>query len=90
MTAKELLGVAMVQLDRTQVLSRRRRLYLVAYQASALLAACAFDLGALLHAFELTRAAALYGQVAEHGPHHFRMVGTAPGAAVGAAAGAAG
>ncbi|MFD8320733.1 hypothetical protein [Kitasatospora purpeofusca] len=68
MTARELLGVAMVQLDRTQVLSQRRRLYLVAGQTSALLAACAFDLGTMPHAFELTRAAALYGQVAEHGP----------------------
>ncbi|MFE4514275.1 hypothetical protein ACFRMQ_08790 [Kitasatospora sp. NPDC056783] len=68
MSAKELLGVARVQLDRTQALSQRGRLYRVAGQASALLAACAFDLGAMPYAFELTRAAALYGQVAEHQP----------------------
>ncbi|MGW4897372.1 hypothetical protein ACWEQL_34720 [Kitasatospora sp. NPDC004240] len=68
MQAKELLGLATVMLDRTQVLSQRGRLYLVAGQASALLAACAFDLGSMPNAFELTRAAALYGQVAEYGP----------------------
>ncbi|MFJ9695134.1 hypothetical protein [Kitasatospora sp. NPDC101183] len=68
MLAKELLGVAMVQLDRTQALSQRGRLYRVAGQASALLAACAFDLGSMPQAFELTRAAALYGQVAEDSP----------------------
>ncbi|MFF1797198.1 hypothetical protein ACFVXQ_23780, partial [Kitasatospora sp. NPDC058263] len=68
MQAKELLGLATVMLDRTQVLSQRGRLFLIAGQASALLAACAFDLGSMPNAFELTRAAALYGQVAEHGP----------------------
>ncbi|GAA4838902.1 hypothetical protein [Kitasatospora terrestris] len=65
---KELLDLAKVMLDRTQVLSQRGRLFLVAGQASALLAACAFDLGSMPNAFELTRAAALYGQVAENGP----------------------
>ncbi|MFF2620123.1 hypothetical protein [Kitasatospora sp. NPDC058046] len=67
-SAKEVLGVAKVLLDRTQVPSQCQRLYLVAGQASALLSACAFDLGAIPHAFELARAAALYGQVAEYGP----------------------
>ncbi|WP_224274959.1 hypothetical protein [Streptomyces sp. LS1784] len=67
-SATEVLGVSKALLDRTQVLSQRRRLYLVAGQASALLSACAFDLGAIPHAFELARAAALYGQVAEYGP----------------------
>lgn len=67
-SAKEVLGISKVLLDRTQVLSQRRRLYLVAGQASALLSACAFDLGGIPHAFELARAAALYGQVAEYGP----------------------
>ncbi|MFJ4189444.1 hypothetical protein [Kitasatospora sp. NPDC089509] len=66
--AKEVLGVSKVLLDRTQVPSQCRRLYLVAGQSSALLSACAFDLGAIPHAFELARAAALYGQVAEDGP----------------------
>ncbi|WP_406205257.1 hypothetical protein OH807_30525 [Kitasatospora sp. NBC_01560] len=68
MQAKELLGLATVMLDRTQVLSQRGRLYLVAGQASALLGACAFDLGSMPTAVELMRAAALYAQVAEHGP----------------------
>ncbi|MFJ6380126.1 hypothetical protein ACIQI7_09015 [Kitasatospora sp. NPDC092039] len=66
--ARDVLGVSKVLLDRTQVPSQRQRLYLVAGQASALLSACAFDLGAIPHAFELARAAALYGQVAEYGP----------------------
>ncbi|WP_405018099.1 hypothetical protein OHV05_14950 [Kitasatospora sp. NBC_00070] len=66
--AREVLGLATVMLDRTQVLSQRGRLYLVAGQASALLGACAFDLGSLPTAVELLRASALYGQVAEHGP----------------------
>ncbi|AUY50472.1 hypothetical protein [Streptomyces sp. CB01881] len=68
MQAKELLGLATVMLDRTQVLSQRGRLYVVAGQASALLGACAFDLGSMPTAVELMRASALYGQVAEHGP----------------------
>ncbi len=68
MQAKEVLGLATVMLDRTQVLSQRRRLFLVAGQSSALLGACAFDLGSLPTAVELLRASALYGQVAEHGP----------------------
>ncbi|GAA1237409.1 DNA-binding protein [Kitasatospora nipponensis] len=66
--AKELLGLATTMLDRTQILSQRGRLLLVAGQASALLGACAFDLGSFPNAVELLRAAALYGQVAEHGP----------------------
>ncbi|MFD4399197.1 tetratricopeptide repeat protein [Kitasatospora sp. NPDC058478] len=68
MAAKELLGLATVMLDRTQLLSQRGRLYVVAGQASALLGACAFDLGSMPTAVELMRASALYGQVAEHGP----------------------
>ncbi|MFB8235549.1 hypothetical protein ACFC58_03265 [Kitasatospora purpeofusca] len=68
MRAREILGLATVMLERTQVLSQRGRLYLVAGQVSALLGACAFDLGSTPTAIELMRAAALYGQVAEHGP----------------------
>ncbi|MFJ2866824.1 hypothetical protein [Kitasatospora sp. NPDC087314] len=68
MQAKELLGLAKVMLDRTQLPSQRSRLYVVAGQASALLGACAFDLGSMPTAVELMRAAALYAQVAEDGP----------------------
>ncbi|WP_327074421.1 hypothetical protein OG196_31760 [Kitasatospora purpeofusca] len=68
MQAKELLGLAKAMLERTQVLSQRGRLFVVAGQASALLGACAFDLGSMPTAIELMRASALYGQVAEHGP----------------------
>ncbi|MFJ7280617.1 hypothetical protein [Kitasatospora sp. NPDC098663] len=68
MQARELLGLAKVMLDRTQVLSQRGRLYVAAGQASALLGACAFDLGSMPTAVELMRASALYGQVAERGP----------------------
>lgn len=63
---KELLGLAKIMLDRTQVLSQRRRLYILAGEASALLATSAFDLGSLPVAVELVRASALYGQVSEH------------------------
>ncbi|TQF05543.1 hypothetical protein E6W39_29090 [Kitasatospora acidiphila] len=66
--AKEVLGLATVMLDRTQLPSQRQRLLLVAGESSALLGGCAFDLGSLPTAVELFRAAALYGQVAEHGP----------------------
>ncbi|MGW4694886.1 hypothetical protein ACWEO1_21210 [Kitasatospora cineracea] len=65
---KEVLALAQELLDRTQKLSQRGRLYLVAGEAAALLGGCAFDLGASSTAVELLRAAALYGQVAEHGP----------------------
>jgi hypothetical protein len=63
-----ILSNAMAALDRTQVLSQRRRLYLVAGHASALLAVGASDLGSVPAAEQLLRAAALYGQVAEYGP----------------------
>lgn len=68
MRGKQILQLATVMLDRTQVLSQRRRLYVVAGQSSSLLAACSTDLGSMSTAVELLRASALYGQVAEHGP----------------------
>ena len=65
---KEILALSRIMLDRTQILSQRRRLYLVAGQSAALLGGCSFDLGSISTAIELMRASALYGQVAEHGP----------------------
>lgn len=64
---RQVLQFATTMLDRTQVLSQRRRLYVVAGQSSALIAACAADLGQMSTAVELLRASALYGQVSEHG-----------------------
>ncbi|MEU8925285.1 hypothetical protein AB0D10_30845 [Kitasatospora sp. NPDC048545] len=63
---KEVLELAKVMLDRTQRLSQRGRLYLAAGEASALLGGCAFDLGLPSISVELLRAAALYGELAEH------------------------
>ncbi|MFC1420045.1 hypothetical protein [Streptacidiphilus cavernicola] len=64
---RQVLQSATLMLDRTQLPSQRRRLYLVAGQCSALIAACATDLGQMPTAVELLRASALYGQVSEHG-----------------------
>lgn len=66
--AKELLGVAQNLLERTQVPRQRTRAYLAAGQAAALLSGICFDLGSLPAAVQLSRTAALYGQVIEHGP----------------------
>lgn len=66
--AKELLSVAQALLERTQVPRQRARAYLAAGQAAALLSAISFDLGSLPAAVQLSRTAALYGQVIEHGP----------------------
>ncbi|MGW2860997.1 hypothetical protein [Streptomyces sp. NPDC001205] len=66
--AKELLSVAQALLERTQVPRQRTRAYLAAGQAAALLSAISFDLGSLPAAVQLSRTAALYGQVIEHGP----------------------
>ncbi|MGW2657548.1 hypothetical protein ACWC1D_28325 [Streptomyces sp. NPDC001478] len=66
--AKELLGVAQSTLERTQVPRQRQRGYLAAGQSAAILSAISFDLGALPAAVSLSRTAALYGQVIEHGP----------------------
>lgn len=66
--AKELLDTAQSLLERTQVPRQRNRGYLAAGQSAALLSAIAFDLGSLPTAVSLSRTAALYGQVIEHGP----------------------
>ncbi|MEU5683608.1 hypothetical protein [Streptomyces venezuelae] len=66
--AKELLDVAQSLLERTQVPRQRTRGYLAAGQSAALLSAICFDLGSLPSAVSLSRTAALYGQVIEHGP----------------------
>ncbi|MET8009507.1 hypothetical protein ABZU86_30615 [Streptomyces sp. NPDC005271] len=66
--AKELLGIAQSLLERTQVPRQRTRGYLAAGQSAALLSAICFDLGSLPTAVSLSRTAALYGQVIEHGP----------------------
>lgn len=66
--AKELLDVAQSLLERTQVPRQRTRGYLAAGQSAALLSAISFDLGSLPSAVSLSRTAALYGQVIEHGP----------------------
>lgn len=66
--AKDLLTVAQGMLERTQVPRQRNRLYLAAGQSAALLSAVSFDLGALAPAVQLSRTAALYGQVIEYGP----------------------
>lgn len=66
--AKELLHIAQSLLERTQVPRQRTRAYLAAGQSAALLAAIAFDLGSLSTSVSLSRTAALYGRVIEHGP----------------------
>lgn len=66
--AKELLGLSQALLERTQIPRQRTRAYLAAGQASALLSSICFDLGSLPTAVQLSRTAALYGQVIEHGP----------------------
>jgi tetratricopeptide (TPR) repeat protein len=66
--AKELLGLSQALLERTQIPRQRTRAYLAAGQVSALLSSICFDLGSLPAAVQLSRTAALYGQVIEHGP----------------------
>lgn len=66
--AKELLGVSQALLERTEVPRQKTRAYLAAGKSAALLAGICFDLGALPTAVSLSRTAALYGQVIEHGP----------------------
>ncbi|WP_043727719.1 hypothetical protein [Streptomyces zinciresistens] len=66
--AKELLSVAQSLLERTQVPRQREHGYLAAGQSAAVLSAICFDLGSLPAAVSLSRTAALYGQVIEHGP----------------------
>ncbi|MYQ48772.1 hypothetical protein GTW40_27700 [Streptomyces sp. SID4985] len=66
--SKELLDIAQSMLERTQVPRQRARAYLAAGQSAAILSAISFDLGSLPAAVSLSRTAALYGQVIEHGP----------------------
>ncbi|WP_326687252.1 MULTISPECIES: hypothetical protein [unclassified Streptomyces] len=66
--AKELLGIAQSLLERTEVPRQKQRGYLASGQSAALLSAICFDLGSLPTAVSLSRTAALYGQVIEHGP----------------------
>ncbi|WP_239085434.1 hypothetical protein [Streptomyces halstedii] len=66
--AKGLLETARSALDRTQVPRQRTEAYLSAGQSAALLSAISFDLGSLPSAVSLSRTAALYGKVIEHGP----------------------
>ncbi|MFF4500353.1 hypothetical protein [Streptomyces sp. NPDC001401] len=66
--AKELLGIAQTLLERTEVPRQKTRAYLASGQSAALLSAICFDLGSLPAAVSLSRTAALYGQVIEHGP----------------------
>ncbi|MFM9371901.1 hypothetical protein [Streptomyces sp. Da 82-17] len=66
--AKELLGIAQALLERTEIPRQKERAYLAAGQSASLLSAVCFDLGSLPAAVSLSRTAALYGQVIEHGP----------------------
>ncbi|MBZ3913106.1 hypothetical protein [Streptomyces acidiscabies] len=66
--AKELLALSQSLLERTEVPRQKTRAYLASGQSAALLSAICFDLGSLAPAVSLSRTAALYGQVIEHGP----------------------
>jgi len=66
--AKELLALSQTLLERTEVPRQKTRAYLASGQSAALLSAICFDLGSLSPAVSLSRTAALYGQVIEHGP----------------------
>lgn len=66
--AKELLATAQSAVERTRVPRQQTEAYLAAGQSAALLSAISFDLGSLPSAVSLSRTAALYGKVIEHGP----------------------
>ncbi|MEU9774833.1 hypothetical protein [Streptomyces sp. NPDC047968] len=66
--AHNLLQQAQVSLERTRAPEQHTRLYYAAAQASALLAAVSFDLGALAPAVSFARSAAQYGKTIGHGP----------------------
>ncbi|MER6684574.1 hypothetical protein [Streptomyces olivaceoviridis] len=66
--AKSLLQQVQVHLERTRAPEQHSRLYYAAAQASALLAAASFDLGALAPAVSFARSAAQYGKTIGHGP----------------------
>lgn len=66
--AHSLLQQAQVNLERTRSPEQHTSLYYAASQASALLAAVSFDLGALAPAVSFARSAAQYGKTIDHGP----------------------
>ncbi|MGA5411594.1 hypothetical protein ACPCSC_30605 [Streptomyces lavendulocolor] len=66
--ANGLLHQAQVLLERTRSPEQHTRLYYAAAQASALLAAVSFDLGALAPAVSFARSSAQYGKTIGHGP----------------------
>ncbi|MET9528227.1 hypothetical protein [Streptomyces coeruleorubidus] len=66
--ATSLLNQAQVLLERTRSPEQHTRLYYAAAQASALLAAVSFDLGALTPAVSFARSAAQYGKTIGNGP----------------------
>ncbi|MCX4826060.1 hypothetical protein OG883_41040 [Streptomyces sp. NBC_01142] len=66
--ASSLLRTAQVLLERTRSPEQHARLYYAAGQATALLSAVSFDLGALAPAVSFARSSAQYGKTIEHGP----------------------
>ncbi|MCX5278094.1 hypothetical protein [Streptomyces virginiae] len=66
--ANGLLKHAQLMIDRTRSPEQLTRLYYAAGQASALLAAVTFDLGAMAPATSFARTAAQYGKTIDHGP----------------------
>ncbi|MBM9624727.1 hypothetical protein [Streptomyces zhihengii] len=66
--ASYLLKLSQTMLDRTRSPQQQTRLYYVAGQASALLAAVCFDLGSLTAAVTYARSASQYGKAVNHGP----------------------
>lgn len=66
--ANGLLRQVQLNLDRTRSPEQHTRLYYAAAQASALLAAVSFDLGALTPAMSFARSAAQYGKTIDYGP----------------------
>ncbi|MEU8733714.1 hypothetical protein AB0C68_30630 [Streptomyces tendae] len=66
--ATGLLSQAQVLLERTRSPEQHTRLYYAAAQASALLAAVCFDLGALTPAVSFARSSAQYGKTIGNGP----------------------
>ncbi|MEY6563890.1 hypothetical protein AB8B12_02780 [Streptomyces sp. PGLac3x] len=66
--ARGLLQRAQVGLERTRSPEQHTRLYYAAAQASALLAAVSFDLGAMAPTVSFARSAAQYGRTIDNGP----------------------
>ncbi|MEV6804670.1 hypothetical protein [Streptomyces sp. NPDC051132] len=66
--ATNLLNQAQVLLERTRAPEQHTRLYYAAAQASAILAAVSFDLGALAPAVSFARSSAQYGKTIGNGP----------------------